>query len=68
MEGTTTQQPRTLLERLLEGKRRELDEATPRIFGKVGTMSKADWDYLAKLQDDIAWMEQRLAQREVPHG
>ena len=65
---TTTQRPASLAERVLEGKRRELDEFSACVFAKTGSMSKADWDTLAKLQADIAWMTARLAERKQAAG
>ena len=65
---TTTQRPATLAERILEGKRRELDEFRGHCRAGDGTFGPDDYLYLQDLEADIAWMERRLAEKAVPHG
>ena len=62
MQGTT-QRPRTLVERLLESKQRELAGLTVHYTQDGHPLCQDDRDYMLKLQEDIRWMTAHLAER-----
>mgnify|MGYP001562308794 CR=1 FL=1 len=66
--NTTTQRTPSLLERLLAGKRRELEEFDNYISTQDRLLTNTERADTAKLKEDIAWMEARLAEREATRG
>ena len=68
MQGATTQQPRTLLERVLEGKRREYASLEADLIRNSDLFSAVDLDYMAELRESINKGEQHLAQQEQAHA